>query len=67
MIPVDAAIQDYVLSSASSNELARYAKDKYRTLFDDGMFKVMRGMTSVDELLRVISYDFSKSWNRFPA
>lgn len=61
MIPVDAAIQDYVLSSASSNELARYAKDKYRTLFDDGMFKVMRGMTSVEELLRVISYDFSKS------
>lgn len=60
MVPVDVTIQDIVLSNASSNELVRYAKERYRTLFDDGLFKAMQGVTSVDELLRVISHDFSK-------
>lgn len=47
-------IRDMVLRRASADEIREQAlKDEMRTLFDDGMIKVARGLTTVGEVLRV--------------
>lgn len=47
-------IRDMVLRRASADEIRERAiKDGMRTLFDDGMVKVARGLTTIEEVLRV--------------
>ncbi len=48
-------IREMVLNNASSSEIAQVAKEKgMRTLKDDGLEKVRRGYTTIQEALRVI-------------
>lgn len=47
-------IRDMLLKRASADEIRFQAvKDGMRTLFDDGMIKVARGLTTIKEVLRV--------------
>ncbi len=49
------ALQDLITSGASPSELRRHLEeDGHRTLVDDALGKVRAGLTSIDEVLRVI-------------
>lgn len=54
-IIVTQEVKDLILKSASSSEIYELArKQGMRTMFEDGIEKVKRGITSLDELLRVV-------------
>jgi type IV pilus assembly protein PilB len=47
-------IKDLILKHASSDEIAGFAKQKgMSTIFEDGIDKVLNGVTTLDEVLRV--------------
>ena len=55
---MDDDIRDMILRRAPTNEIRERAiKKGMRTLFDDGMVKVARGITTVGEVLRVTEID----------
>ncbi|HEX4011710.1 MAG TPA: ATPase, T2SS/T4P/T4SS family [Solirubrobacteraceae bacterium] len=55
IMPVSDAIRDLALHSASSDRLAETARaEGMRTLRDDAFEKVRQGVTSIDEVLRVL-------------
>ncbi len=54
LVEVTAAIQDAVMRRATAGEMVDIARrDGYRSLREDGLIKAWRGLTSVDEVLRV--------------
>ena len=54
LVPVDAAMQQAVVSGASHAQLRAMAREQgYRFLREDGLVKAWQGMTSVEEVLRV--------------
>ena len=56
LVPVDDEMRQAVVSGASHPELRRMARAQgHRLLREDGLLKAWRGVTSVDEVLRVIT------------
>jgi type IV pilus assembly protein PilB len=54
LLEVTPAIRELIVARASSADLnAAAVKEGMITMFDDGFAKVMTGMTTVEELLRV--------------
>lgn len=54
LVEVTSAIQNAVMQRATAGEMVEIARqDGYRSLREDGLIKAWRGMTSVDEVLRV--------------
>lgn len=53
-LPVDAAIRSLILQRSDSDTIQRAAVEQgMTTLFDDGLRKVLQGLTSIEEVLRV--------------
>jgi len=55
---MDTAIEEILRTSPSEREIAQAAKAQgIPTMQEDGVLKVLRGVTSLDELARVIDFD----------
>lgn len=55
MIHMTPGLRDLVLTNPSRNEVWEQArKDGAKTMFEDGINKVLNGVTTIDELLRVV-------------
>ncbi|MFA5388914.1 MAG: ATPase, T2SS/T4P/T4SS family [Candidatus Omnitrophota bacterium] len=58
VLPLTPAIRDLVLKRARENELKQTARNEgMRTLREDGIAKVLAGVTSLEEILRVTAAD----------
>ena len=58
ILPVDESVREMIVERASANRIKREAfKRGFRTLRMDGADKVVRGMTTMDEVLRVTQLD----------
>ena len=53
MVAVDEKMRQLIHDSASEQELARYARSLAPSISDDGKRKVLAGVTSVEEVMRV--------------
>ncbi|MFH1414383.1 MAG: type II secretion system ATPase GspE [Candidatus Omnitrophota bacterium] len=54
LLLINQEIKDMVLAKASADEIEKKARSKgMRSLYDDGLEKVKRGLTSIEEVLRV--------------
>ena len=54
LVEVSTAIQNAIMQRATSGEMVSIARQEgYRSLREDGLVKAWRGMTSIDEVLRV--------------
>ena len=52
--PVTETMQDMIVSGATVNEMKHYAQSQgFRDLYQDGLIKASRGVTTVDEIIRV--------------
>jgi general secretion pathway protein E len=61
MIEVTPAMRDLITQQAPVSEIREMArKDGFRSLLDDGLIKASKGITSVDEVLRVCSIEESE-------
>ncbi len=55
VLPVKEKIKDLIVKKATTNEIASQAiKDGMRTMMEDGFVKAAQGLTSIEEILRVI-------------
>jgi len=62
MIEVTPAMRDLITQQAPVSEIREMArKDGFRSLLDDGLIKASKGITSVDEVLRVCSIEESET------
>ncbi|MDA0978554.1 MAG: GspE/PulE family protein, partial [Proteobacteria bacterium] len=60
LVEVDQKLQDLIVEGATLNELRRHAAENgMRTLLQDGLIKASRGLTSIDEVYRVITAEES--------
>ncbi|MGE0141727.1 MAG: GspE/PulE family protein [Planctomycetota bacterium] len=60
VMPIDAAIQEQIVNKATASEIKRGALERgLRTLRMDGVAKVLTGITSPEEVLRVTQLDVS--------
>jgi general secretion pathway protein E len=58
LVEVSIPIQNAITRRATAGEMVRIAKaEGYRNLREDGLIKAWRGVTSVDEVLRVTGFD----------
>jgi len=58
LVEVGTALQNAIMQRATAAEMVGIARqDGYRSLREDGLIKAWRGMTSVDEVLRVTGID----------
>ncbi|MDP2981204.1 MAG: ATPase, T2SS/T4P/T4SS family, partial [Candidatus Omnitrophota bacterium] len=58
VLPITPAIRDLVLRRARENEVKQAARNEgMRTLREDGILKVLAGLTSLEEILRVTVAD----------
>ena len=56
LVEVDSALQDMIVKGATLNEMRQYAASQgARTLIQDGLIKASKGLTTVDEVYRVIT------------
>ncbi|MHB8710272.1 MAG: GspE/PulE family protein [Minisyncoccota bacterium] len=56
MLAVSPAIREIILHSSTSDALeAQAKKEGMLTMFEDGLYKAMRGTTSIEEVLRAIT------------
>jgi type IV pilus assembly protein PilB len=56
VLDADDGLQQMVMSNPGREELAEYIKQrKMRTLFDDGLERVRKGLTAIEEVSRVIN------------
>jgi type II secretory ATPase GspE/PulE/Tfp pilus assembly ATPase PilB-like protein len=56
---VDKEIQDLITKNVPSTEIEKFAVKKgFKTMFEDGREKVLKGETTVEELKRVIGTVF---------
>lgn len=54
ILPVDRELKDLILNRVSGNVIRDYMKQKgYHTLLQDGLLKVISGVTTTEEVLRV--------------
>lgn len=54
ILPIDRELKELILSQVSGNVLRDYMKQKgYHTLLQDGLLKVVSGITTTEEVLRV--------------
>jgi general secretion pathway protein E len=61
LIPVNAALRQLITHSAPLNEIRALARASgNRSLLDDGIIKASRGITSIEEVLRVCSIEESE-------
>jgi general secretion pathway protein E len=61
LVPVNAAMRDLITHSAPLSEIRAIARAAgSRSLLDDGLLKASRGVTSVEEVLRVCSVEESE-------
>jgi general secretion pathway protein E len=61
LVPVSSAMRDLITHSAPLSEIRALARASgSRSLLDDGLLKASRGMTSVEEVLRVCSVEESE-------
>lgn len=55
VLKITDSIRDFVSRNASANEIRKMAiKEGMRTMFEDGLDKVERGITAVEEIIRVV-------------
>jgi type II secretory ATPase GspE/PulE/Tfp pilus assembly ATPase PilB-like protein len=55
VLKVDEVVRELVLKSVSSDEIRKKAiADGMITMFEDGLLKVERGITTMEEILRVV-------------
>lgn len=58
LIPVDTNMQEMIVRGATTNEIRAEAdKAGFRTLYQDGLLKASRGLTTLDEINRVLLAD----------
>ncbi|AMO84030.1 Type II traffic warden ATPase [Solibacillus isronensis B3W22] len=58
LLPIDRELKDLILNRASGYEIADYMKTAgYHTLLQDGLLKVLEGVTTTEEVLRVATID----------
>lgn len=56
ILPLSPAIKELVIRRASSDEIERQAKTEgMLTMLEDGIIKCVRGITTIEEVLRVVS------------
>lgn len=56
ILPIDRELKDLILKRASGNVIRDYMREKnYYTLLQDGLEKVLAGVTTTEEVLRVAS------------
>ena len=56
ILPVSEAIRELIIKKASTSEIASQAvKEGMRTMIEDGFVKAALGLTSIEEILRVIT------------
>ena len=56
ILPITPAIQKLIMKNASSREIAEQSKKEgMRTLLDDALTKAAEGITTIEEVLRVVS------------
>ena len=54
ILPIDRTLKDLILTRASGNVIRDYMKQEgYYSLLQDGLIKVLEGMTTTEEVLRV--------------
>ncbi|HYI01587.1 GspE/PulE family protein [Hyalangium sp.] len=57
LLVVDTGMQDLIVSGAHNAQIRKYARQHFfKTMVDDAMEKIAAGLTTVDELVRVIPY-----------
>ena len=55
IMPVNESIKELIVKKASTEEISRKAKENgMRTMVEDGFVKAAKGLTSIEEVLRVI-------------
>jgi type IV pilus assembly protein PilB len=58
ILTVDSELHKLMITSPSQDQLAAYVKNAgMKTLFDDGMERVLQGKTTIEEIARVVSYE----------
>jgi type IV pilus assembly protein PilB len=58
ILTVGSSLQRLMITSPSQDQLAAYVKNaSMKTLYDDGMERVLQGKTTVEEIARVVSYE----------
>ena len=58
VLPIDDEIRTLIMKSASANEIRSYVKEQGMLfLLDDGLQKVVQGLTTTEEVLRVATID----------
>ncbi|MFM2374454.1 MAG: hypothetical protein RLZZ234_449 [Candidatus Parcubacteria bacterium] len=56
VLPVNAAIKELIIKGATADDIETQAKkDGMLTMLEDGISKAARGLTSIEEVLRVVS------------
>ena len=57
LLVVDAGMQDLIAAGAHNAQLRKYAQEHFfKSMVDDALEKIAAGLTTVDELVRVIPY-----------
>ena len=58
LLPIDRELKDLILNRASGYEIGDYMKTAgYYTLLQDGLLKVINGVTTTEEVLRVATIE----------
>jgi len=55
LLSIDEKVHDFILKRASSEEIKKAGFEKYPSMIEDGFQKILAGITTTDEVLRVIS------------
>jgi len=56
VLEADSRLQDLIIANPSRDELEKYLKkSNHQSLFDDGMERVIRGETTIEEVSRVVN------------
>ncbi|HPV33650.1 MAG TPA: hypothetical protein PLS91_02115, partial [Candidatus Paceibacterota bacterium] len=56
VLPMTRTLRDLIISGATSDAIVEEAKrEGMMTIFEDGLYKAARGVTSIEEVLRVIT------------
>lgn len=59
ILKATSGLQKLMVTNPSQDELAAYVKQVgMKTLFDDGMERVLQGSTTIEEIARVVSYEW---------
>lgn len=58
ILPFDRKIKDYILQRSNISVIREYMKQEgYHSLLEDGLLKVLNGLTTTEEVLRVATFD----------